>query len=42
VWDVATDTTFKGGGARNVYFSGFEGSQAVPPHPSGRDIFERD
>jgi hypothetical protein len=32
-WVVVRDTTF-GVGARN-YFSGFEGSQAVPACPSG-------
>jgi hypothetical protein len=31
------DTTFKG--RINIFFSGFEGSQAVPVCPFGRGIF---
>jgi hypothetical protein len=43
--EVVRDATFKwrggGGGGKKHFFSGFEGSQAVPAHPSRRDIFER-
>jgi hypothetical protein len=40
-WEVARDTTFKGEGQEIFFPSGFEGSQAVPAHPSGRGMFER-
>jgi hypothetical protein len=41
VGEVVRDTTFKEGGGQEIFFSGFEGSQAVPARPSGRGMFER-
>jgi hypothetical protein len=41
VGEVVRDITFKRGEGKKHFFSGFEGSQAVPARPTGRGMFER-